>query len=367
MKKIIYFSLAVIFSIILFYLSYNLILKHDGWVLGDWLINYEDGGFKRRGLVGTVFIFVYDKFNLDIAHQVFFLCALVWMLFFVFFSLQISKIKISVFGLVLLLFNTTSLLFNAVSTESIGRKEILLFNVFLFYTILYNVLSTKKRTLIFGLILFVISLIHELTFFYIGYFILFDWVVNKSYKINFFTAFIFILAVFIPAISFYLWGADINEGKSIEILQSKGVILSNGIFNHHENYNTLQHFNIYIKGYLKYSIPILISYASILYFIRLYGEKYRILLKIYSINLLFSVPLFYLATDWGRWLNIHMILILILAIYLMSNDNGTHLLINKKQKIKIIIFVIICVFIQTAVCCNGAKLNYFLEILLSKI
>jgi len=366
MKKYIYISLTVIFSIILFYLYYNLITKEDGWVLGDWLINYQDSGFKRRGLLGTVFVFLYDTLNLNIPKQVFVIATFLWLNFLLFLYTQISKIKVNIFGIILLLFNTTSLFFNAVSTESIGRKEIILFNIFLLYTVYYDKLHYKWRTLIFGMLLLLVSFIHELTFFYIGYFILFDRIANKAKKVNVFSTFIYVSAVFIPVFLFYMFGGNINSGHSLEFLKTKGINLTNGIFNHHENYNTLQHYKIYFTGYLKYVIPLMIAYGSIFYFVRIYGPNYRIILKNFTINLLFSLPLFYLATDWGRWLNIHMILSTIGAIYLMTKEeNKTE--ITKNQKFKIIVWVLLCAFIQTAVCCNGAKLNYFLEILLSKI
>lgn len=31
------------------------IVARDGWSFADWLINYEDGGFKRRGISGSLF------------------------------------------------------------------------------------------------------------------------------------------------------------------------------------------------------------------------------------------------------------------------------------------------------------------------
>ncbi|MEG2333179.1 hypothetical protein, partial [Chryseobacterium sp.] len=34
--------------------------KSDGYILGDWLINYQDGGFKRRGLSGSFFFLIQD-------------------------------------------------------------------------------------------------------------------------------------------------------------------------------------------------------------------------------------------------------------------------------------------------------------------
>jgi hypothetical protein len=54
--KIFIYFLVIITAIytLAFTLAFN--LKDDGYILADWLINYEDGGFKRRGLSGSFFL-----------------------------------------------------------------------------------------------------------------------------------------------------------------------------------------------------------------------------------------------------------------------------------------------------------------------
>ncbi len=64
----------------------------NGFAFADWLINYQDGGFKRRGLLGTVFVFLYDSFSIKLQYSVFVVQAIVYVLFFYFLSL-LFKLK----------------------------------------------------------------------------------------------------------------------------------------------------------------------------------------------------------------------------------------------------------------------------------
>ena len=56
--------------------------KISDWTMSDWLINYYDGGFKRRGLMGTLFIFFSDTFTIPLKWVVFIFQALITSLLF---------------------------------------------------------------------------------------------------------------------------------------------------------------------------------------------------------------------------------------------------------------------------------------------
>ncbi|KFF75078.1 hypothetical protein HX13_07500 [Chryseobacterium sp. P1-3] len=68
--------------------SYNLIvLNKGGWYFGEWIINYQDGGFKRRGLLGTLFIWINELTDIKLEHIVFaFIFFTLYCLFFLFYS-----------------------------------------------------------------------------------------------------------------------------------------------------------------------------------------------------------------------------------------------------------------------------------------
>lgn len=57
------------------------------WYFSDWLINFE-GGFVRRGLWGEIILFLYDCFNIDIAHTIIFItriCTLFIIIYTIYF------------------------------------------------------------------------------------------------------------------------------------------------------------------------------------------------------------------------------------------------------------------------------------------
>jgi hypothetical protein len=58
-KIFIYFLIAItaIYTLAFTFL-HN--VRSDGYILGDWLVNYQDGGFKRRGLSGSFFFLLQD-------------------------------------------------------------------------------------------------------------------------------------------------------------------------------------------------------------------------------------------------------------------------------------------------------------------
>src|SRR6185436_17916032 len=60
-----FFCLAV-FSAIFLYRFHFYPDFGNGFITGDWLINYEDGGFKRRGLSGTILFFIQDITHLKL-------------------------------------------------------------------------------------------------------------------------------------------------------------------------------------------------------------------------------------------------------------------------------------------------------------
>ena len=90
--RIINYIIALIF-IIYYYVSittsYTLIIvQKGGWCFGDWIINYQDGGFKRRGLFGTLFIWINELTQIKLEYIVFAFVALLYTaIFYLLFKL----------------------------------------------------------------------------------------------------------------------------------------------------------------------------------------------------------------------------------------------------------------------------------------
>lgn len=321
------FVYKVILSIILvLLLLYNLYYIYDSyiieksWQLSDWLINYQDGGFKRRGLGGSLFFLVQDITNISLEYLVFYIVVLLQILFFSFFYL-LSNSKINI-GILTLLLSPLVFGFWLVDKESVDRKEILLFVIFTSFV--YYVRGGHNKIAIrflFPILILFGTLIHEFFIFFIIYFLI---ILYFNKEKNIYLYIIYFLSAFIPSFFIYFFGGAINEGRSIEIFLNKGLVLkNNGIFVLTKDFKFEigeEHFiSLYGKYFLSFFIGVFYFYVYIKTYLPFYKNKI-ILFLIFS--LLYSIPLFYMAGDWGRWLNIHFTIILIIFIFLTSEKKG---------------------------------------------
>ena len=288
----------------------------DGYALGDWLINYEDGGFKRRGLSGSLFISLSRISGIYIGKLVFFFISALYVLFITLFVSYFRRVKFD-FWLLLFTFLPTVLLFPLNDLYAFGRKEILLFNLFLFFIISYkkiDVYSWKYIGLL-SSILFLITLVHELVVFYIPYILLIylkDFFINR--RGSFSKIIVIGLSTFIPALLIFLIGAEINEGQSWPMFKKLGVSsnVMNGIFSWPKEGFGIGQVNALTFAFKnKYHLYIL-SYLITFSIFALMVTKNRFLkfdiktkLGIHFLLIAVSLPIFFLTIDWGRWLNIH--------------------------------------------------------------
>ncbi|KUJ52067.1 hypothetical protein [Chryseobacterium sp. JAH] len=312
--------------------------KSDGYILGDWLINYQDGGFKRRGLSGSFFFLLQDISGIKLNLLVYFFQVMIISGFFYFYFKLIQYKEATFLYLSLLLSSIGFIgLFNCV--DYVGKKEFIVFFLFAFFVchLNKNSLSKSKEYLIcFGLV--IAMFFHEITLFFITYFLIALYL--KTDTIEFKRYFKYIMAVFIPAVFIGLLGKNINEGQSLQILQERGVILTRGIFfwNINERQYIIEHF----KEYRLYLISFLISVAHVAFYLKY--QRHRKAISILLVTaFVFSLPLFYLAIDWGRWMYIHMMFIIVLfAMQLKDSTHSTSFKVLKlNPKFYITLFIII--------------------------
>lgn len=292
--------------------------KSDGYILGDWLINYQDGGFKRRGFSGSFFFLLQDITGIKLNILVYFFQVMIISGFFYFYFKLIQNKEATFIYLSLLLSSIGFVgLFNCV--DYVGKKEFIVFFLFAYFVYHLNKNSLSKSKEFFICIgLFIAMFFHEITLFFIPYFLMALYLKIEKTELKRYLKYIF--AVFVPAIFIALLGKNINEGQSLQILQERGVILTKGIFfwNINERQYIIEHF----KEYRLYLISFLISVLHIVFYL-----KYQTHQKATSILLLgaflFSLPLFYLAIDWGRWMYIHMMFMIVLfAMQLKDSANS---------------------------------------------
>lgn len=311
-------------------------IHSDGYILGDWLINYQDGGFKRRGLSGSFFFFLQDISGFQLHYLVFGFQVIIISLFF-YYYFKLIQYKEATFLYLSLLLSSIGFIgiFNCV--DYVGKKEFIVFFLFAYfvYHLSKNTLSgVKEYAVVFGL--FIAMFFHEITLFFIPYFLIALYL--KAGKIEFKRYLKYIIAVSVPATLILIFGKEINEGESLQILHERGVTLTKGIF--FWDINERQYIKEHINEYMLYPLSLLISILHVSFYL-----KYQTHRKALSILLiaafLFSLPLFYLAIDWGRWMYIHMIFIIVLFALLLKDRSSfvasEKLVLNRKFYITLFI------------------------------
>ncbi|WP_188618073.1 hypothetical protein, partial [Cloacibacterium rupense] len=245
-KNFTYLFLFLVLCIVTFYLFLYFLVEMRGWNLGDWLINYQDGGFKRRGLSGFIFLSLGNLFSIKPNYLVFLFVESLWLIFLYQIFLFIKKSRQDTFGFLFLLLMPVGFLFNIVALGAIGRKEILLFTLFSFY-LWGDIKKLKHLDLIIPFFLFIITLFHELTFFYIGYFLLIIYINNPK---KYWVYVIYLLSVLVPVLLIYFFGKPINNGLTFSYLNKFKIILTPGILDFNEKANLMIHFKNHYIVYL---------------------------------------------------------------------------------------------------------------------
>lgn len=312
--------------------------KSDGYILGDWLINYQDGGFKRRGLSGSFFFLLQDITGMQLNLLVYLFQFIVISGFF-YFYFKLIQYKEATFLYVSLLLSSIGFigLFNCV--DYVGKKEFIVFLLFAYfvYHINGNTLTKSKEFFICSG-LFIAMFFHEITLFFIPYFLIALYL--KTGKLEFKRSLKYILSVFVPAALIVLFGNNINEGNSLRILQERGVFLTKGIFfwDINERQYIIEHF----KEYRLYLISFLISVFHLGFYLKYQTEKKMISILLIA-AFIFSLPLFYLAIDWGRWMYIHMIFIIIL--FAMQLKDSTHTMKSEALEFNVKFYITLFIII----------------------
>lgn len=341
-KVFIYFLTAVTAAYTLaFTCYYN--FKDDGYILADWLINYQDGGFKRRGLSGSFFFLLQDLTGLRLNYLVYFFQFMIISVFFLLYT-KLIRYKMTDLLYLSLLLSPIGFIGLLNTVTYVGKKEFIVFLLFTWfvYALDRNRLPRDKEYF-FCTALFVTVLLHEIMVFYVPYFALALYL--KTGEIQFKRYIKYFLAVGIPALIIFLFGKNVNEGKSLEILAARGVHPVYGIF--YWNIDERQYIIQHKKEYLLYGVSLALSVFHIGYYLKFLNSR-----KLLSIALvctfLFSLPLFYLAIDWGRWMYIHMIMIIILFTLKLPEGASSYtferITVNKKFYITAVIILLSLIY-----------------------
>lgn len=314
LKIFIYLMVAVTAAYtLLFTYYYN--LKDDGYILADWLINYQDGGFKRRGLSGSFFFLLQDFTNLRLNYLVYFAQFSIISGFFLLF-IKLIRYKFTDLLYLSLLLSPIGFVGLLNTVSYVGKKEFIVFLLFTWFVyLLDNEKLSKNKEYIFCATLCLATFFHEVVLFYVPYFAIALYL--KTGEREFKRYIKYFLSVGIPALLILKFGKNINEGMSLKILAERGVHPKYGIL--YWNINERDYIKQHLNEYLLYLVSLVLSIFHIGYYLKYLNNR-----KVVSILLigafLFSFPLFYLAIDWGRWMYIHMMLMIVLFGLLLEKN-----------------------------------------------
>ncbi len=151
-----YFQIYV-FALIFFGIFF-LYSKHDvgnDSSLSDWLINYE-GGFVRRGLIGELITNFSSILSLKLRDSIL-IFQLVFFLSYYFLIILFCKNLVQNRLVILAIFSPIFILYPVAEIEALGRKELVIFTIFLSY--LFFDIKNFQVQLTYKLLLFPISIL----------------------------------------------------------------------------------------------------------------------------------------------------------------------------------------------------------------
>jgi len=353
------------FVIIKFYSFYT---EYSGMQYADWLINYQ-GGLVRRGLIGEVLFKFHKIFLIDLDLLIFIFVVLLYSIFTYYLLRSLKYIKSSYENLLIIL-SPGFFLYPVMNSQVVGRKEIFFISLFSSLIFLEKKIHQKLLLPIFIISIVILSLSHSGFVFYVPYFLVLYFLIKSNRELIFnlldFFIFIFVMVCLIFFIQFFN-GTQLHIEKiceSVSEFASKNCgqddqisFLDNTIKNYF--FEKFLDFKL-LKNYL---LIYTISIFFVFFFISLklldatYTSKFYLFKKfnpffVICTLFIFTLPVYILTLDWGRYIYISYSITFFLYIYCLKNKILNFNYLNffnrvKFNKISLIIFVFFYSFFWT--------------------
>ena len=351
-SKILYFIIlsVFIFQIIKFYSFYS---EYSSWQYVEWLINYQ-GGFVRRGLPGE-FLYKIHQF-LGIKLDLLILVTVCTIYFYISFFLykSVKYIKSSYINILIFL-SPGFFLYPIMNSEIIGRKDILFVLVMGFFVFFEKNLKSNIIVFLISIGIFILSLSHSAFLFYAPYLIFLFFLIKlkKKSAVKFYELFYLLLTII--AVFFLIF---YNQGDS-NIVSNICESVQNFVSQNCETAGQLYwlgndaKYHILVQTVkLDHFIIYTFSLIAVYFFIGL--KFYRSKFKVTKFNLdkfnpililillfIITLPVYYLGSDWGRYIYISYSGSFFIYIYLIKENlisSNYDLKINKFLFLVLIIF-----------------------------
>jgi len=357
---ILFFSFIVINYV---FFNYRIIFRENGYILGDWVVNYS-GGFVRRGLLGHIFFSISKYFDIKIKYIIFFFSTGIYITTIYFFY-KIIKNKLDNSLVLIFILLPSTFLFNFFDPLSVGRKEILIFFFFTFYYLnLKKILNSFSFKLFIFLLFIIILLTHELIFFFIPYLFVLKYFNNNTNikKINprdyYLEILIFLLGSILMLVIFKISHLHNNKvlcNSLLDVNLSTSACWAINDFKNEILINSLFSYFIERKYFINYSLYFLFSIFPIVLLIFHSSNKIqkKKFLFLSFFCLIFSTTFYMNVNDWGRYLNVTFLVHFLIVLKFIEKDIEREEIKNKL--IKPITFIFIFIYLTSwhmPHCCN---------------
>ena len=371
MKRISYFLISLSFIIVVNN-TFRFYKNKTSYEIGDWLINYQ-GGFVRKGLVGEFIYQIYKFTEINPYLTVLILIILFYLIFYIIIFKYLNKLHINNY-IIFALFSPLSFFFPVFNSKATGRKEILFISLLALVCFYLPKINKKYYMYIYIGLLTLIGLTHEGFIFYFGYFLipLIFIIKPESFRDIRYEAILISLSSLILIFLTYKFSG--NENQVIDICNS----IKNFAHQQCESFGQIATLKWDLKNYMSEKEGILLTKYFPLYFfygvisflplffiykkaslnVLILNKKINPLILIF-IPFIFTIPVYYIALDWGRYLYTSYISSLIIILFLIKNkiislkfnENFKQNYLLKKVFLPIL-FVIYCFGWSVPYCCN---------------
>ena len=320
----IYLITLFLFAVFFLFQKYNNSVE---WTISEWLINYQ-GGFTRRGLIGEI-VFQFSKiFSITLREIIFTFQVVTYIIFYSLLYKFIRDINKSLL-LIFAIFSPLFVIYPIAEVEVLARKEVFVFISFLTVANIFAQKTIKnKHFLYFSLILVTTILIWEGVIFYLPFFIIIpiiknNFVLDKIFLIRIILSVLPTLIVFYFIVFFKLTANEIKiMCDSVNECYGAMSYMNNSLDSNIAEV-TSKFKLIYL---IRYILIFLIGFFPFLIIIK--NSKFKVnlfiigknCLPIFFILFLPNILFFYVAQDWGRWINISYTLSLLTYIYSFKNN-----------------------------------------------
>ena len=354
--------------------AFFLIARHvdaqNGWVLGDWMIDYRQG-FVRRGLTGELAQALSAWLPGAAVLYTGLFVAVAWLVIGLYFARVLTAIRMPCWY-VLLVLSPAGLFFSVYGADQVGRKEILLFASLAVYV--WRLISGARDGLLIQMLWALwgacLVLMHEGAVFYGPYFLMAAYwggrrkdalVSAMGLMAGMLIATLLLLALAEPLNGRALCSSLVMEGRmSASICDGTIKWPLHSIADSFNNaLVTVKHFN-----YLAvYGLSLMLIVAPVWVWRILDRSNAGALhppLWAFAVVWLLSLPLFLIAVDWGRFIQTHVVLAtLVLALNLPRRSEHQALvawrsLVEARWRLPVLLLTLSSyVFWNLPVCCQA--------------